>query len=182
MTNYNSITAFEKYISESTSEIGMLTPAFFYTFHYDYKSNPDLMKIPKHVLDMYDGRPVTFIFNSKVTKSGKIMYEGINFHFMPVRARMIWLNALTKIASNNIKTESRITIPSHMLKSLIHKSKYAYRQYDINRIKYLRKIDFVNVKEMLKFTPPTYDGKSYEEVALNYRLYNPYTVIIKGKR
>jgi hypothetical protein len=178
---YDSITSFENFINENTKTTGRVIPGYFYTYHYDYKSTPELTnKLPKSVFDLYDGRPVVFIFDEYRTKSRDIFYRGLNFHFMSLGGRTFWTRALYKLADYYIKNNQRVAFSPKMIRDISIKAKFAYRQYDINKIKYLRKIPYDQVVEMLKYTPTTYEGVTFEEVSRLYKQYSPTVTRTKG--
>jgi hypothetical protein len=150
---------------------------------YDYKAPPDtISKVPKHILDFYDGRPVTFIFGGyRAKRNNKILMVGVNFHFLPLRTRQLWIFALEKVSPNSFSTGSKVKIPAELLRSLIYKTKYGFRQYDINKIRALRKIKFADVRDIMRFIPPTHEGKQYYQIEQAYKLYNPYITRNRGK-
>lgn len=183
-SNPSSISEFDAWINLNTDQVNKIIPGNFYCMHYDYKSPPDtISKVPKDILDFYDGRPVTYIFSGYRAKSnGKILMVGLNFHFLPLRTRQLWVTALQKVSPNSFDTNNRVLLPEYLLRDMIIKTKYGFRQYDINKIRKLRKIEFSNVRDILRFTPPTHEGKQYFQIEQAYRLYNPYIKRTRGKR
>ncbi len=159
--------------SEPSSKI---IPGKFYTFAYDYFLNPDIKNVPKDVLNYYDTMPLVYVFNLRKSKNGNALYyECLNLHHLPLKTRKIWLNKLSKVAGNFMDNESHITLPPSLLKTLMIKPSFGYRQYHINRIKYLKTIPFKNIRKLAEFAAPTYDNVQYQQVAERYSLYNPYT-------
>lgn len=181
--NRDSISEFDNWINKNTKAVNKIIAGNFYTMKYDYKAPPDtISRVPKEILDFYDGRPVAFIFSGYKAKSnGKILMVGLNFHFLPLRTRQIWISALQKISPNSFKNNSRIIIPEHLIREMIKKTKWGFRQYDINKIKRLNKIDFKDIRDILRFTPPTHEGKQYFQIEQAYKLYNPYVKRTRGK-
>jgi hypothetical protein len=116
-----------------------------------------------------------------VTKDGQTQIaRGINLHYMPIRARQFWVDALSKIAPGYMEREQRILIPTELIPKLTRKTSFALKQYNINKVKYVRKVPFSVINELANFIPPTHEGKSYDEIAAEYRLFQPDATRIKG--
>tara|TARA_R110001606_G_scaffold97248_1_gene215005 strand:- start:10306 stop:10842 length:537 start_codon:yes stop_codon:yes gene_type:complete len=175
---YN-LTEYVNATNELATGISKILPGEFYTFAYDYHLNPDIKKVKKDSLDYYDTLPLVYVFNLRKAKD-TLYYECLNLHHLPLKTRKIWLTKLKKVAGIFMKNESPIILPSGLMKSLMIKPKYGYRQYHINRIKYLKRVPFKNIDELAKFAAPTYDASQYQDVAQRYSLYNPYTTKRKG--
>jgi hypothetical protein len=170
----DTVTSYNEYVNENAKIDNQFYPGYFYTYYYDYKQDVTAFyKIPKPVRDFYDGRPLVFMFERYVTKDGRKMARGINLHYMPVMARQIWLQNLARVASEYIKNEARIQVPKELILQLTLKTKFAIKQYDINKISKVRKVPFSNIGPLANFTPPTHEGKSYYEIATEYRLFQP---------
>ena len=179
MSPYN-ITEYITKIDEVGKPTNKIIPGQFYSFAYDYYLNPDIKKLPKAILDYYDTLPLVYVFNIKTSKNGSVHYECLNMHHMPIKSRKIWLSKLSKVAGIFIENEMPVLLPAALMKTLMIKSKFGQRQYNINRIKYIKKIPFAEIKNIIKYAAPTYDAVQYQEVASKYSLYNPYTTKRKG--
>lgn len=174
-----SIYNYSEYISatEELSDVSnKIIPGQFYSFAYDYYKNPEINKVPADVLNFYDTLPLVYVYNLKKSKDGSTLYyHCLNLHHLPLKTRKIWLSVLRKAAGNFMEREQPITLPPSLMKTLMIKPKFAYRQYNINRIKYLRQVPFSNINELAEYAAPTYDNVAYQQVAERYSLYNPYT-------
>ncbi len=182
MPSITSINDYQSFLIKNTHIDNQFLPGYFYTYHYDYKQDMNkFLKYPKEVRDFFDGRPLMYLMNRYVTQDGNTQIaRGINLHYMPISARIFWVNALQKIAPGYMEREQRILIPTELIPNLTRKTSFALKQYNINKVKYVRKVPFSIIKELLAFIPPTHEGKSYDEIAAEYRLFQPDTRIIKG--
>lgn len=174
MANLVSVLAYNQFILENTEINTEFYTGLFYTYYYDYRRDIiNFYKIPKKVRDFYDGRPLVFIFEKYVTKDNKPMVRGINLHYMPLIERELWLNLLTKVGAEYIKNNDRILLPKEIITRLTAKSKYAIKQYDINKISKVRKVPYNKIGTLAAFIPPTHEGKSYLDIVADYNLYKP---------
>jgi len=186
MSKYRSLSQFELFISKNGKRTSKVIPGSFYTYDYSYNSSivGKSQKV-KDQISYYDRKPLIFVFNYYRAKNGEIFAEGLNFHQMPVKARIYLLSVFKKISPSNTEKDLRINISPNTLKTMIKrmqiKSKFVFRQYNINRIQRPMQISFSDMKELIKYTPETYNSRQYDEVVLNYRLYNPYNVKKKGR-
>ena len=101
------------------------------------------------------------------------IFFGINLHYMPLIERELWLNLLTKVGAEYIKNNDRILLPKEIITRLTAKSKYAIKQYDINKISKVRKVPYNKIGTLAAFIPPTHEGKSYLDIVADYNLYKP---------
>tara|TARA_R110001592_G_scaffold329779_2_gene611699 strand:+ start:487 stop:1035 length:549 start_codon:yes stop_codon:yes gene_type:complete len=182
MPNIASINDYQTFLIENTLVDNQFLPGYFYTYHYDYRQDMNkFLKYPKSVRDFFDGRPLIYLINRYLTKDGKSkMARGVNLHYMPIPARRFWIDALAKVSPGYMEREQRIIIPQDMVPVLTRKTSFALKQYDINKVKYIRRVPFSVIKDLINFIPPTHEGKSYDEIASEYRLFQPDTRIIKG--
>lgn len=187
MSKYKSLSGYKLFVSKNSKLSSRVIPGFFYTFDYSYDFNKN-GKSPKRKdqISYYDRKPLAFIFNYYKTKDGNVMAEGLNFHHMPVRSRLLLLNVFTKIAPFTTNKDFRITLSPDSVKKLIKrlfiKSKFVFRQYSINRIQRPMQIAYSDMKELSRYIPETFESRQFDEVVLNYKLYNPYNVIKKGRK
>jgi hypothetical protein len=182
MPNIAGINDYQTFLIENTTVDNQFLPGYFYTYHYDYRQDMNkFLKYPKEVRDFFDGRPLVYLMDRYITKDGKTqMARGINLHYMPIAARRFWINALSKIAPGYMEREQRIIIPTELIPKLTLKTSFALKQYNINKVKYVRKVPFSVINELVNFIPPTHEGKSYDEIAAEYRLFQPDAKRIKG--
>tara|TARA_R110000765_G_scaffold149893_1_gene252556 strand:+ start:1501 stop:2064 length:564 start_codon:yes stop_codon:yes gene_type:complete len=187
MPKYKSLSDYKLFISKNSKLTSKVIPGYFYTFDYSYnidKINKSAKR--KDQMSYYDRKPLAFIFNYYKSKDGKIIAEGLNFHHMPVRSRLLLLNIFSKIAPSTTSKDFRITLSPDSMKKLIKrlfiKSKFVFRQYSINRIQRPMQITYSDMKELSRYTPETFESRQFDEVILNYKLYNPYNVIKKGRK
>ena len=146
---------------------------YFYTYHYDYKNPPDtISKLPKHILDIYDGRPVAYIFDVMNIK-GHPYALGINFHFMPPKSRQMWLAIFKSLNGLAFDSNKRSKIKEKIMSAAYRKSRKAYRVYDFRKITYLQKIPNDKIAELMKYTPYTHEFKRPESIFNIYRQYGP---------
>lgn len=182
MPNIASINDYQNYLIDNTQVSNQLFPGYFYTYHYDYRKDMSkFLKYPKEVRDFFDGRPLVYLIDRYTTKDGKTdLARGINLHYMPIAARRFWVDALDSVAPGFMEREQRIIIPNDLVTNLTRKTSFALKQYHINKIQYVRKVPFSAIKELINYIPPTHEGKSYDEIAAEYRLHQPNTRFIKG--
>lgn len=174
MANLDTISEYNKFIDENTLVDNRFLTGYFYTYYYDYRQDyMSFSKVPKRIRDFYDGRPLVFIYEKYITKSGKRMARGVNLHYLPMRARVVFLSLFRKLTEHSMNAETRVSIPNEVLLKLFRKIPFAVKQYNINKINKLRKVPFSKIYEASKYTPPSHEGMSYEEIANEYRIFNP---------
>lgn len=152
---------FDKIIKNNSSLVKVFQPGFFYSFFYDYKSNPDNFKLPKNIKDFYDVRPVIYLFNLKESNKGNVLGEGLNFHFFPIHLRKRWLNILSKMSGQIEKRKDFIKTAPSDIKKILTSPSLGYRNYDLKRIVQLRRIDFKAIEEILEYIPKTFENAKY---------------------
>ena len=171
MAQYTHIADFEKFIKNNTNSVPNMLSGSFYTYHYNYKATPELLKrVPKHILDIYVGRPVVYIFDVFTKgEQGHPYALGINFHFMPVKSRKLWLNKFVNLDSQTFAKEGRSKIKEPIMSAAYKKSKKAYRIYDFRKITYLKKIPNSQISELMNYTPYTHEFKHPDSIFNIYR-------------
>ena len=93
MANGDTISEYNTAVNNLTELNNQFFPGYFYTYYYDYKKDTvKFFNVPKNIRDFYDGRPLVFMYERYIDKSGKHMARGINLHYMPVRARQFWIS------------------------------------------------------------------------------------------
>lgn len=175
MINISGINDYQTFLLENTTVDNQFLPGYFYTYHYDYRQDiTKFLKYPKEVRDFFDGRPLVYLMDRYVTKDGQSQIgRGVNLHYMPIPARKNWVNALRNVAPGYMEREQRILIPKDIIPLLTRKTPFALKQYNINKIKYVRKVPFSVINELVNFIPPTHEGKSYDEISAEYKLFKP---------
>ena len=151
-------------------------PGRFYAYNYNFKKDYDWDD-----LKFYDYMPLTFIFEIDPKTNTAL---GINFHHIPVRPRILWLNRVKQIAEmfdEEIKIKDYTKRPVYKISGLDYprvykvllKSKIAIRRYKLNKIHYLRNIDIASIDEVMHYYAKTYVAVGISEIANRYSSYRP---------
>jgi hypothetical protein len=135
-----------------------------YLFKLDY---------PYEELKFYDHYPLVYIFNKEITSEKKIIYYGLNFHFLPVPSRKIWFSRIAKMFPKKIESDARLNLDYQMLFSVMKKSVFGVRKYRADRIKKPRIIPNENMKQILEIANRTYFGVTLAQVVAKYNRFRP---------
>lgn len=174
IVEYSWMKHFERFIKEECSTDRKILKGCFYTYHYDYHQTPELIaKVPVDILKLYDGRPVVYIMDSYKTKNGELRFWGINFHFMPPKARNIWLAGVDKLAKEDMKKNRRLKLRADILSKVFPKTKICFRQYDPKKIFHINTIDTNKLKEIFKYTPYSHESYIPSTIFKKFELYQP---------
>lgn len=173
---YNSVGAYHRYLM-NFPRTGNIQVGRFFTYLYDFSKD-----YPYKELKYYDFEPLTFIFSIGPGE----YFTGINFHHIPVRPRLLWLNRVIKLArrvDNNIST--RFTggtgrpvyriygLNYPLVYRILFKSKIAIRRYRFDRVSLLRAIPVNDVDQVMRYYARTYYGVGYEQIVSRYKKYRP---------
>lgn len=92
--------------------VGSVVPGRLYMYHYDAIDEGG--KLP-----YWDMFPVTFFFNSSVSKAGKQLLHGLNMHYLPPRLRYILFLELLKLKTSKKYTpRTRLRMEYELIKSV----------------------------------------------------------------
>jgi len=181
-TNYGNIKAYMDYL-KTFKLTQSIFPGRFYTYNYKFRKDYDWDD-----LKFYDFMPLAFIFEIDPQTNSAI---GMNFHHMPVKARILWLNRLKKLAGQweklqvtdkeafGFKTQSnrpvyKITGLNYpRVYKILMKSKIAIRRYKLDKMFYLRNIDIGSLDEAMNYFAKTYVAVDINAIKSRYANYNP---------
>ncbi len=170
---YSHIRDYKQYL-ERFPRTGALKVGSFYSYAYNFQLNYEWDE-----LKFYDHMPLTFIFAIDTEHNHAI---GINFHHMPVRPRLLWLNRVKTIAKH-VQEEIQIRglggRPVYKISGLnyprvykvLAKSKIAIRRYRLNEIRFLRKIDVRFIDEVMRYYARTWLGVNIDQIRNRYLKY-----------
>jgi ABC-type ATPase with predicted acetyltransferase domain len=85
-------------ISKSKLSMGRFYENRFYIFNYQYKNDNKLRKF-------IDIRPLVFVIDEFYEKDNREIVKGINFNFLPKKARMIFLQLYFKLFFSKHETD-----------------------------------------------------------------------------
>jgi hypothetical protein len=158
-----------RYLRENTRAAPMIRPFKFYAFDYDF----DKETRPYETIRFWDMMPLVFVFDAYKHKNG-INFVGINFHHMPVISRQIWLARIKKLQKEKFPNNRLLRMSYHMLwKMFIKATKFATRQYRVERVSRLREVDNNQMDDLMRFYANTYYGATYQNIVSNYKKYRP---------
>lgn len=142
----------------------------FYSFVYDYLESPLYHKLPPKEQRFYDRQPVIFFYGYHKNKD---YIEGLNFHLMPVEARLLWLEAVDSLTSGAITNNRRVDLPTDILKKINSKNDAAVRIYKLDRMEQVHRLDSSKLKPVMVGQARTFEGAGYGTVELRYRTWHP---------
>lgn len=147
---------------------GQVREGFFYTYFYFFRT--DQVKMDK--LRFYDRFPL--ILCLQVLPNG--YFIGINFHHIPVFARNFILNRMNRSFPRQFNTNgyNKLNINIQSLLAFLKKSKIAVRKYKFDRVRELRSVENVIIKDLAQFSGRTYFRATITAINNRYRNYNPY--------
>lgn len=162
--NFANLGKYVRYINTSFEKRTKLFVGSFYSFVYDFDKNQNFNKIK-----FYDMMPLIYLFDKH--PNHKNIVRGINFHHMPINIRYIYTSKMRNIAENNFKKNTRILMLTEYAKlfNMYRKAtKASIRQYDITKIRDLRKIPNSQIENVLGYYAKTYYGINIGMVEANY--------------
>lgn len=172
--NLQSIRDYMKFLRDNFKLTRSMRPGRFYTYNYNFSRD-----YPFEELKYYDFQPFVYIFEV----SGKYAI-GINFHHIPVKARMMWFDRIERL-SKRLDTTIRLKglggRPVYRLYGLnypavyqvLRKSKIAIRKYRLDRMVQIRAIDIRKFREVSSFFARTYFAVGIKEIIGRYQKYIP---------
>jgi len=129
----------------------------FYAYFYKFDET-----LPFKTIKFWDLMPFTFIYENYSTKDGTKMSRGLNFHFLPVHVRKIWLSRAVKLLNeNDFEDDNRLIRLAKwrtlylMLKKA---SKFSVRQYNMKNMVQVRRIPNDMVNQTMNYYARTYYG------------------------
>lgn len=172
--NYNSIAAYHRYLMQFP-KTGNLQVGRFYAYLYNFSKD-----YPFEELKYYDFEPLTFVFSIGPGE----YFTGINFHHMPVRPRILWLNRVIKMARRvDTDISTRFTggtgrpvwriygLNYPKVYKVLFKSKIAIRRYRFDRVGMLRTIPINDIDQVMHYYARTYYASNIKQIANRYRKY-----------
>jgi hypothetical protein len=165
-----------KYTREQGEPATIVLPGYFYTYNYRFNLNPNFHKLDFDEVRFYDWFPLTFIYDGYKNKEGKLVYRGLNFHHLPVRARRLWLTRLRKyIGEDELDNNERIIkmIDYKPLFYLFRKATFGIRNYRRERMFNIRKVPTHLIDDYMSFASKTYFAATLSQVGLNYKDFIP---------
>jgi len=159
---YSSFNNYLEYLKSNFRINSVIRKGHFYTYLYKFGKD-----YPDDILKYFDWWPLTFIFDVNYDKK---YFVGMNLHHMPVLSRQIWVSRLKKVSAENFENNKqpiRINYPS--LISMFKKSGFIVRNYRMDRVNLLRKVQLNSVDEVVRYYSDTYYKVSYEQSANRYR-------------
>jgi hypothetical protein len=124
----------------------------------------------------YDWFPLCFIYDAYKSKDHELIYRGLNFHHIPVRARRLWMTRLRKfIGDDELNDDERIKqmIQYKELFYLFRKATFGIRQYRRDRMFEIRRVPANKLDDYMSFASKTYFSATLSEVGLNYKDFIP---------
>jgi hypothetical protein len=164
-------------ISKSKLSMGRFYENRFYIFNYQYKNDNKLRKF-------IDIRPLVFVIDEFYEKDNREIVKGINFNFLPKKARMIFLQLYFKLFFskhetdvNNFERDELILYPYSRKERVFFLKEIerlypllfnAIRYWDRSRIIY-NSVDFIRPQDyniLFEYTgyEKSIKGKSWKEV------------------
>jgi len=173
--NYKNIRAYLNYL-KTFKLTNSIYPGRFYGYTYNFRKDYDWNE-----LKFYDYMPLSFIFEIDPKTNSAL---GINFHHMPVRPRLLWINRVKQIAKRfeeEIQIKDYNSRPVYKIKGLNYprvykillKSKIAIRRYKLDKMFYLRNIDLGNIDEVMRYYAKTYVAVNIDNIKQRYSDYKP---------
>jgi hypothetical protein len=175
---FSSVKKYWDYINHNFYRVNSIIPFRMYSFSYHFKT--DNIEDWKIKLKLYDYFPLIFCFRVEGSD-----FWGLNFHHLPLQARLNWLDRLREISKNaneivpyidfsigdNYKLQ---TIPYPLVYKMSNrKDKIAIRRYRMKGVLNLRLINLALVDDSLKFISSTYLDGNIQKINMRYRNYQP---------
>lgn len=166
-----------KYTREQGEETSLVRPGFFYTYNYRFNLNPMFPKLSFEEIRFYDWFPLSFIYDAyKEKATGKLVYRGLNFHHLPVRARRLWLTRLRKVIGEdefNEDMQIHQMVDYDKLFYLFRKATFGVRNYRRERMFNIKRVSHNKIDDYMSFASKTYFSSTLTQVGLNYKDFIP---------
>jgi len=173
--NYNNIRAYLNYL-KSFKLTNSLYPGRFYAYSYNFKKD-----YPWDELKFYDYMPLTYIWEIDQKTNTAI---GMNFHHMPVKARLLWINRIKQLSKHygeEIRIKDYESRPVYKIQGLnyprvykvLMKSKIAIRRYKLDKMFYLRNVDLGSIDDVMRYYAKTYVAVNINHIKSRYSEYKP---------
>jgi hypothetical protein len=140
----------------------------FYSFVYDFdKENKSFNEIK-----YYDLMPLVFITGRHEKYPNLI--QGINFHHMPLNVRNKYIEIIKTLVKEDFEKDKRLVSIARydlLVKMFRKATKIAVRNYYIENISDLRKVENSDIEKTLKYYANTYYGINISNMERNYIRY-----------
>ena len=167
--DYKVLMNYVRYIKKNCRSAQMIRPFRFYTFDYAF----DKETKPYDTIRFWDMKPLVFVFDAYKYDHG-INFVGINFHHIPVISRQIWLARIKKVQGTKFFDNQFLRMTyNHLWRMFIKVTRYATRQYRLERTSKIRVVENDQMDDMMKFYANTYYGATYQNIVANYQKYRP---------
>lgn len=170
---YININEYILYLRKTYKRNNNLKIGQMYSYQYLFNKAPNFDKQDPNKIKFYDFYPITFVFD--IDFDNDTLF-GLNFHHLPVKSRMMWLDRTKKISEIQFAKPGVNRIPAlryPQLKAMFRKSVFGIRQYKMERFRDLRIIPNEKWEEVFDFYSRTYYGVTLRAVANKYRTFIP---------
>jgi hypothetical protein len=178
--SYKSLPDYEDFIAKNSYPVSQIQLGKFYSFMYDFKLNPDFLKLTQRELAYYDIFPLVFMYKKYVVGQDQLVWRGINLHHITHDARLHFLDIVFKMFDmdrDDVKSRNQIRLNWSMIEMICDrfnpKLSLSFRQYYPERMIKPVQIDSKTIIEACKFTAPTFEANNYRHIYDRYVRFQP---------
>jgi hypothetical protein len=155
---------YTKFLKDNFSKTKRMMVGNFYTFTYWFEKDQDF-----NTIKYYDFMPLIFFFG--INEKHKNLYQGINFHHLPLQARKIYMEKMKSLVTEDFDNDRRLVRLARytaLFKMFRKATKFSTRQYEVANMRDIRKIPNTMVEEALQYYAKTYYGINISNVEKKY--------------